>query len=90
MIQEGDLDKGLAALKEVTEKWPQELGAQKAKANLEALAGYKPVEFSNEPLEEPKPPETKPAEVKPVETAPAEAPKPAPAAKDKPAVEPKG
>ena len=90
MIQEGDLDKGLAALKEVTEKWPQELGAQKAKANLEALAGYKPVEFSNEPLEEPKPPaEAKPPEVKPAEAAPAEAPKPAPATEAKPAA-PKG
>lgn len=101
MIQEGDLDKGLAALKEVTEKWPQTLGAQKAKANLESLAGYKPVEFSNEPLEEPKPPEEKPAETKapdakapetpnPAETKSVETPKPAPAAKDKPAVEPKG
>ena len=100
-IQEGDLDKGLAALKEVTEKWPGSLGAQKAKANLEALAGYKPIEFSNEPLEEPKPPEEKPAETKapepkapeapkPAEAKPAEAPKPAPPAKDKPAVEPKG
>jgi outer membrane biosynthesis protein TonB len=100
-IQEGDLDKGLAALKEVTEKWPGSLGAVKAKATLESLAGYKPIEFSNEPLEEPKPPEEKPAETKPPEAKvpetpkppeakPAEAPKPAPPAKDKPAAEPKG
>lgn len=101
MIQEGDLDKGLAALKEVTERWPGSLGAVKAKATLESLAGYKPIEFSNEPLEEPKPPEEKPAETKapeakapeapkPPEAAPAEAPKAAPPAKDKPAVEVKG
>jgi hypothetical protein len=89
-IQEGDLDKGLAALKEVTEKWPESLGAVKARATLESLAGYKPIEFSNEPLEEPKPPEEKPAETKPPEAKPAEAPNPAPPAKDKPAAEPKG
>jgi hypothetical protein len=91
-IQEGDLDKGRAALAEIVSKWPGSLGAQKAKANLEALANYKPIEFSDEPLEEPKPPEAKPAEATApaAAPAPAETPKPAPAAKDKPAVEPKG
>jgi hypothetical protein len=70
-IQEGDLDKGLAALKEVVEKDPQSLGAQKAKANLEALAGYKPIEFSDEPIEEPKPPaEPAPADAKPAAVEP--------------------
>ena len=100
VIQEGDVDKGLLALKEVAEKWPQSLGAQKARANIEALANYKPIEFSNEPLEEPKPPEAKPAETPapeakspaatPPEAKPAETPKPAPAPKDKPAVGLKG
>jgi hypothetical protein len=52
-IQEGDLDKGRAQLQEVVTKWPQSLGADKAKVNLEALAAYKPVPFSNEPIEEP-------------------------------------
>ena len=82
-IQEGDLDKGLAALKEIAEKEPQSLGALKAKANLESLAGYKFIEFSNEPLEEPKPL----AEAAPPEAKPADAPKPAEA---KPADAPKG
>jgi hypothetical protein len=52
-LQEGDLDKGRAALQEVMTKWPNSVAAAKAKANLEPLAGYKPVEFSKEPLEEP-------------------------------------
>jgi len=78
-IQEGDLDKGLVALKEVTDKWPGSLGAQRAKANMEALAGYKPIEFSTEPLEEPKPPEAKTPETQP----------PAPET-PKPAIQPKG
>jgi hypothetical protein len=90
MIQEGDLDKGLAALKEIADKWAGSLGAQKAKANIEALAGYKPVEFSDEPLEEPKPPEAKPAETPAPGAKPAETPQPVPAAKDKPAAGPKG
>jgi predicted negative regulator of RcsB-dependent stress response len=103
-IQEGNLDAGRKALEEVVAKWPQSIGAEKAKANLEALAGYKPEPFSNEPLEEPKPSaapgetkapeaskaETKPAEVKPAETKPAET-KPAPAPVEKaPATPPKG
>jgi hypothetical protein len=91
MIQEGDLDGGRKALDEVTSKWAGSLGAQKAKANLEALAGYKPVEFSDEPLDEPKPPEAKLAEPQAPEAKPAaETPKPATPPKDKPAVEPKG
>ncbi|MBM4019521.1 MAG: hypothetical protein FJ288_14585 [Planctomycetes bacterium] len=75
-VQEGDLDKGRAALQEVITKWPQSLGAEKARASLEALAGYKPVVFSSEPLEEPKPPEAKPAEAKPAAESKPAAPAP--------------
>jgi hypothetical protein len=55
-IQEGDVEKGRAALQTVLERWPNTIGAEKAKANIAALASYKPVEFSSEPVEEEKPP----------------------------------
>jgi predicted Zn-dependent protease len=82
-IQEGDLDKGRAALEEVTKKWPQSIGAEKARVNIEALAGYKPAQFSNEALDEPKP-EANPEEGK----APAK--EPAAKTDSKPAEAPKG
>ncbi len=56
-VQEGDLDKGRAGLQEVVSTWPQSVGAEKARSHIEALAGYKPLVFSNEPLEEPKTPD---------------------------------
>jgi len=95
-IQEGDVEKGRAALREVTTMWPGSAGAEKARVHFDSLTGYKPVEFTNEPLEPPeeqkievKPAEQKPgaakaAEVKPGEPKPAEmpsAPKAAPAPK---------
>ncbi|HUU93887.1 MAG TPA: hypothetical protein VM238_22060 [Phycisphaerae bacterium] len=55
-IQEGDLKKGREALQEVVSKWPQSIAAEKARSHIEALAGYMPLVFSNEPLEEPKAP----------------------------------
>jgi len=55
-VQEGDLKKGREGLQEVVSKWPQSIGAEKARSHIEALAGYKPLVFSNEPLEEPKEP----------------------------------
>jgi hypothetical protein len=90
-VQEGDLDKGRAALQAVITQWPQSLGADKARVNIEALAGYTPVAFSNEPLEEPKPPEAPSGESKAPEAGPAESPKPAPAPGGQPpAPAPKG
>lgn len=56
-VQEGDLEKGREGLREVVSKWPQSIAAEKARAHIEALAGYKPLVFSNEPLEEPTEPE---------------------------------
>jgi len=96
-IQEGDVEKGRAALREVTTMWPGSAGAEKARVHFDALTGYKPVEFTNEPLEPPeeqkpeakpaeqKPGAAKPAEVKPGEPKPGEtpsAPKADPAPKD--------
>lgn len=51
-IQEGDLDGGRAVLEEVCEKWPRSVAVVRAKAHLEAIAGYEPVVFSQEPIEE--------------------------------------
>ncbi len=56
-VQEGDLKKGREGLQEVVSKWPQSIAAEKARAHIEALAGYEPLVFSNEPLEEPTEPE---------------------------------
>ena len=67
-IQEGGIDKGTAALHEVVTKWPDTIASAMAKTHLEALAGYKPVEFSNQPLEEKKPPAAKSGEPKEDET----------------------
>lgn len=67
-IQRGDLKKGREALQEVVSKWPQSIGAEKARAHIEALAGYEPIVFSDEPLEEPKPPDAEePTEAEPKE-----------------------
>jgi tetratricopeptide (TPR) repeat protein len=59
IVQAGDVEKGVAALQEVARKWPQSIAADKAKAHVEELAGYKPMTFSNEPMEEQEKPETK-------------------------------
>ncbi len=56
VVQEGDIAKGRAALQEVITKWPNSTAAEKARAHVQALAGYVPTPFSDEPLEEPKPP----------------------------------
>lgn len=96
-VHEGDIAKGRAALQEVITKWPNSTAAEKARAHVEALAGYVPTPFSDEPLEEPKPPaegegatkaepdKTSPAQpdAKPADPKPAEEPKAAPAAEPK-------
>ena len=99
-VQEGAVDKGQAELQEVATKYPDSLASARAKVHLEALAGYKPVQFSNEPLEEKKEPAAKPGEPKEGETkaGPAKAPEltgPEPKAKEKkpdapPPAKPKG
>jgi len=48
----GRLDEGRKALEAVVQRWPQSVAATLARAHLEALAGYEPVAFSDEPLEE--------------------------------------
>ena len=103
-VQEGNVEKGTAALQEVVQKWPQSIAAAQAKSHLEMLSGYKPVVFSNEPLEKEKPeaktaeapkgPEAKP-ESKPPESPKAPqgepaAPAPKPAEAPKAAPVPKG
>ena len=80
--QQGDVGKARTALEEVPAKWPQSIAADAAKGHLTLLAAYKPVAFSNEPLEEPKKPEAaKAPEAAPA--APAKAPETAPAAAPK-------
>ncbi|HET6442735.1 MAG TPA: tetratricopeptide repeat protein [Phycisphaerae bacterium] len=83
LLEEGRLDEGRAALEEVRKEWPQSVAAVKAKAHLEALAGYEPSAFSDEPLEKPEKPkepgegggEAKPGELKAPETGPPAEPK---------------
>jgi len=53
LLEEGRLDEGRAALEDVRKAWPQSVAAAKAQAHLEALAGYEPIAFSEEPLTEP-------------------------------------
>ncbi len=50
MLQRGDLDAGRKALESVVESWPQSVAAAKAKVHLDAVAGYEPVAFSDEPM----------------------------------------
>ena len=92
IVQQGDLDKGRAALQEVITKWPHSLAAAKARAHVEALANYTPVAFSAEPLEGPKPAAGDKAAASP-DAATGEAPAAAPAPETKPdaapAAEPK-
>lgn len=84
LLEEGRLDEGRAALEEVRKEWPQSVAAAKAKAHLEALAGYEPIAFSDEPLEKPEKPKepgegggaAKPGEPKVPETGPPAEPKP--------------
>ena len=84
-LQRGDLDAGRKALEKVAETWPQSLAAAKAKTHLDALAGYKPVAFSDEPVEPPAAPESAPEGAEDVgaagetDAAPAAAPAEAPA-----------
>jgi len=61
LLEEDRLDEGRAALEDVRKEWPQSVAAAKAKAHLEALAGYEPIAFSDEPLAKPEEPK-KPAE----------------------------
>jgi hypothetical protein len=83
LLEEGRLDEGRAALEEVRKEWPQSIAAAKAKLHLEALAGYEPTTFSDEPLakpEEPKKPAEgdgapEPAQPKTLEAAPPAEPK---------------
>ena len=78
LLEEGRLDEGRAALEEVRKEWPQSVAAAKAKAHLEALAGYEPIAFSDEPLEKPEKPKepdeggeaAEPGEPKAPETGP--------------------
>jgi hypothetical protein len=52
-VQQGDLAQGRTALEKVIADWPDSVAAEKARVHLEALADYKPMAFSNEPLEPP-------------------------------------
>jgi len=80
-LQRGDLDAGRKALEQVAQKWPRSVAAVRAKAHLEALAGYEPVAFSDEPLEEPPAAdETPPASAEEGGAAPAAQPAETPAA----------
>ena len=53
-VQEGGLEPGMKALQEVVDKWPQSEAAGSARLHLARLQAYKPVAFSDEPLEPPK------------------------------------
>jgi len=78
LLEEGRLDEGRTALEGVRKEWPQSVAAAKAKAHLEALAGYEPIAFSDEPLEKSEKPKeqgedegaAKPGEPKAPETGP--------------------
>jgi len=59
-LQRGDVEAGRKALERVAEQWPNSVAAARAKVHLEELAGYEPVAFSDEPLEEPPAPEEAP------------------------------
>jgi len=77
-VQQGDVEKGRAALQEVVEKWPMSVAAARARVHVEVLANYQPVAFSDEPLETEKPeekPAPPPAPTKPDEAKPAPTPK---------------
>jgi predicted negative regulator of RcsB-dependent stress response len=60
ILQRGDLDAGRKALETVVETYPTSVAAAKAEAHLDALAGYEPVAFSDEPLEQPVDPDAVP------------------------------
>ena len=60
VIQEGDLEKGKTALREIVAKWSQSIAAAQARAHLESLADYQPVAFSDEPVKTPQ--KSEPAE----------------------------
>ena len=50
-VEEGDINKGKAALEEVAKKWPDSEAAVLARLHLDRLKNYQPIEFSDEPLE---------------------------------------
>jgi hypothetical protein len=77
-LQRGDLDAGRKALEDVAEAYPQSVAAAKAKLHLDALAGYEPVAFSEEPLQTPPPPEEAPEGAGETGDTPDEAPAPPP------------
>ncbi|MFO8015296.1 MAG: hypothetical protein R6X20_18595 [Phycisphaerae bacterium] len=81
-LQRGDLDAGRKALEEVAEQYPQSVAAAKAKLHLDALAGYEPIAFSEEPVQAPTAPEEVP------ETLPEGAEEPAAAPDEVPAPPP--
>jgi len=91
VLQRGDLDKGRTLLKEVVETWPDSVAATKAKVHLGLLADYKPVAFSDEPLETPPAPagETPPAEAPKTESPEPPAAETPPAPKAEPPETPK-
>jgi hypothetical protein len=53
-VHEGDLEAGVKRLREVVERWPQSEAAAGARLHAARLEGYRPVAFSDEPLEPPK------------------------------------
>jgi hypothetical protein len=88
-IQEGDLEKGRAALQEIVKANPSSVAAAKAQVNLAMLADYKAVQFSAEPPDESSASGANPFSVRPVvapKAAPtaAEAPKATPTAAEAP------
>jgi hypothetical protein len=92
-IQEGDMEKGRAALQEIVKANPQSVAAAKAQANLAMLADYKVVQFSAEPPDESPAMGANPFSVRPVEAPKAtptaeEAPKATPTAEEAPKATP--
>ncbi|HUX02416.1 MAG: hypothetical protein WBD63_12465 [Phycisphaerae bacterium] len=55
LLAQGRLEEGREALEAIRKDRPNSLAAAKAKAHLEALAGYEPITFSDEPLAKPEP-----------------------------------
>lgn len=73
-VQEGRLEAGLKALQEVVDQWPQSEAAGSARLHLARLQAYKPVAFSDEPLEPPKKEDAKHEEKEGAKPAPPAAP----------------
>jgi len=62
MLERGNLEEGLKALKAIMDAHPRSVAAVRARVHVEALADYEPVVFSDEPLEEAPAPEEPSAE----------------------------